>query len=147
VTSYFPSKKTAEQTQRTRWEHGHLQLILREAPRLLVAGLRQRNAHLAGLAVDLAIPPLAFLSLTLSLFLLVGAAYALLADVYLPLGISVAGCCLFALAVGIAWRGWGRKVISAPSLFFALPYVIGKIPLYVRFFTKRQKVWIKTERD
>lgn len=147
VTSYFPSKKTVEQTQRTRWEHGHLQLILRDAPRLLAAGLRQRNAQLAGLAVDLAIPPLAFLSLTLSLFLLVGAVYALLAAVYLPLGISVAGSCLFALAVGIAWRGWGRKLISATSLFFALPYVIGKIPLYVRFFTKRQKVWIKTKRD
>jgi cellulose synthase/poly-beta-1,6-N-acetylglucosamine synthase-like glycosyltransferase len=147
VTSYFPSKKTVEQTQRTRWEHGHLQLILRDAPRLLVAGLRQRNAQLAGLAVDLAIPPLAFLSLTLSLFLLVGAVYALLAAVYLPLGISVAGSCLFALAVGIAWRRWGRTLISAPSLFFALPYVIGKIPLYVRFFTKRQKVWIKTKRD
>ena len=62
VTSQFPETDTGTASQRTRWEHGHLEMILREVPRLLVRALRHRDLSLLGMALDLAVPPLALLA-------------------------------------------------------------------------------------
>jgi cellulose synthase/poly-beta-1,6-N-acetylglucosamine synthase-like glycosyltransferase len=147
VSSHFPARRAAAQTQRTRWEHGHLQLIFREVPRLLASALRRRDLQLFGLGLDLLVPPLAFLALALAATSFASLVLALLAGVYWPLAAAAAGACLCAAALGCAWLGWGRDSLP-PNTLLALPaYVVGKIPLYVRFVTKRQKVWIKTERD
>jgi cellulose synthase/poly-beta-1,6-N-acetylglucosamine synthase-like glycosyltransferase len=147
VRSDFPSKKAAEQTQRTRWEHGHLQLIMREAPRLMASALRRRDLQLFGLAIDLVVPPLAFLALVLAATVFAGLVLGPLTDVYWPLVVGAAGASLFAAAIGFAWLGWGRNSIPPRALLAMPAYVVSKIPLYVRFITRRQKVWIKTERD
>lgn len=54
---------------------------------------------------------------------------------------------LFAGVVAIEWYGWGRKVISFLSMLTIPFYILSKTPLYLRFLTKRQKSWVKTERD
>lgn len=147
VTSYFPSKKSTEETQRTRWEHGHLQLILREVPRLLLRAALARNGQLLGLAVDLLVPPLAFLALMLAASVALSLVYALFVGVKWPLAVSAAAPGLFAAAIAIAWYGWGRKTLSPASMLSIPIYVLWKIPIYMRFLTKRQKIWIKTKRD
>jgi cellulose synthase/poly-beta-1,6-N-acetylglucosamine synthase-like glycosyltransferase len=147
VRSYFPSRKAAGETQRTRWEHGHLQLILREVPRLLSSARRRRDLRLFGLAMDLIVPPLAFLALVLAATLVAALVLAPLSGVYWPLAVATAGACLLVAAIGLAWLGWGRSSIPQRALLAMPAYVARKIPLYVRFFTKRQNVWIKTERD
>ena len=147
VRSHFPGKKAAAQTQRTRWEHGHLQLILREVPRLVSSARRRRDLRLFGLAMDLLVPPLAFLALALGATLFAALVLAPTSGVYWPLELATAAAGLFAAAIGLAWLGWGRHSIP-PHALLALPaYVARKIPLYVRFVTRRQNVWIKTERD
>ena len=147
VTSCFPSKNTAENTQRTRWEHGHLQLIVREVPRLLLHAVVNRNIQLLGLALDLLVPPLTFLALILAASLALSLAYALFAGVNWPLGASATALGLFATAVALAWHGWGRKALPLASMLSIPAYVLWKIPIYMRFLTNRQKVWIKTKRD
>src|SRR5213078_2248896 len=47
--------------QRTRWEHGHVQTMLTQAPRLLVGGLLKARPSLLALGLELAIPPLSLL--------------------------------------------------------------------------------------
>src|SRR6202522_3619039 len=63
VTSDFPESSEGIQTQRRRWEHGHLALILSEAPRLFLNSLATLNVDLMALALDLSVPPLALLAL------------------------------------------------------------------------------------
>jgi len=56
VTSEFASSATAAQTQRTRWEQGHIQTIFSLAPRLLLNAITKRNWKLLALTLDLAVP-------------------------------------------------------------------------------------------
>ena len=63
VTSNFPTSADGIKGQRTRWEHGHLSVILSDAPRLFLDGVRRRSADLLALALDLCVPPTALLAL------------------------------------------------------------------------------------
>ena len=146
VSSQFPSRKAAERVQRTRWEHGHLSLILREFPRLIACALRRRDRALFGLAMDLMVPPLALLALALGMIFLGSLGVAWWTGVAWPLAVAAADAVLFAAAIVLAWLGWGRKCVPLRSVLAMPLYALAKIPLYLRFLTRRQKVWIKTER-
>jgi len=63
VHGELPAGRRAAVTQRTRWEHGHLRTLLRQVPRLVGAAIRQRRLGLAGLALELSVPPLSMLGL------------------------------------------------------------------------------------
>ena len=63
VTSVFPPTAQSANTQRVRWEHGHLSVILNEAPSLLFEAIKTRNAQMLALACDLIVPPIAVLTL------------------------------------------------------------------------------------
>jgi len=147
VTSYFPSDKTAGSTQRMRWEHGHLSVILHEFPRLLASAFRERNVGLLGLAVDLMVTPLSLLALIIVILLLLSLILFLVEGITWPLNLSLVTFGLFAIAIVIAWHGWGRRIVSFPSLLMIPFYILTKIPLYLRFLTKRQSTWVKTGRD
>jgi cellulose synthase/poly-beta-1,6-N-acetylglucosamine synthase-like glycosyltransferase len=147
VESDFPARDSAQRSQRTRWEHGHLNLILREVPRLVMRALARRDRHLLALALDLAVPPLAFLALGLAAATVACLGIALATGVVWPLGVLLGVDVLFAAAVLIAWAGWGREAISAGALATAPLYALRKVPMYLRFATRRQRVWLKTERD
>lgn len=147
VTSNFPSDKTATHTQRMRWEHGHLSVILNESPRLLASAFRERNTGLFGLAVDLVMPPLSLLALIIVIVFLLNLMVFLVEGIAWPLYLSVATFGLFAIAIVIAWYGWGRRVVSFLSLLMIPFYILAKVPLYLRFMTKRQSTWVKTGRD
>lgn len=147
VSSYFPSDKTAEGTQRTRWEHGHLSMILNEFPRLLACALRDRNIKLLGLAMDLAVPPLSLLALIVTTVFSLSLIFFFLNDMVWPLNVSMIALGLFSVAIAIAWVGWGRKIISLVSMLTIPFYILFKVPVYLRFLIKRQKSWVKTGRD
>ncbi len=147
VTSYFPADKGAEGTQRMRWEHGHLSVILHEFPRLIAGSIRKRNIGLLGLAVDLMVAPLSLLALIIVILLSLNMMLFLSEDIVWPLNLSLITFALFTIAIFIAWYGWGRKVISFLSLLMIPYYALSKIPLYLRFLTKRQSAWVKTGRD
>lgn len=63
VTSIFPPSEAATNTQRARWEHGHLSVIVNEAPKLIWGAIKNRNGQMLGMASDLLVPPLAMLTL------------------------------------------------------------------------------------
>jgi cellulose synthase/poly-beta-1,6-N-acetylglucosamine synthase-like glycosyltransferase len=144
VTSTLAQKSKAAAAQRTRWEHGHMQSILTYAPQLLRAGLRQGRLDLLVFALDLCIPPLSLLvMLWVGMFSL---SVALVGMVTLPLMISAAaGGCLI-LAIVIAWAGYGRSLISLGQLVQIPFYILGKVPVYFKFMSNRQKAWNRTDR-
>ncbi len=147
VTSYFPSGDKALRSQRTRWEHGHLAVLSKEAPKLLWHALRSRRLDLAALALDLSVPPLASLALLWAAFLLAAGTSALMGGQALPLQMALAatGCLVGALV--LAWWGHGRKIISAVELVSVPLYALRKLPLYAGFLRRRQTEWVRTERD
>lgn len=147
VTSTFPESAAATSTQRTRWEHGHLEMILRGVPGLLVAGLRRRDRRLVGMALDLAVPPLALLAaLLLGGTVLAGALCWWIGDPTLA-GAWFGLLATFILAVLTAWRVHGRDLARFVELLFIPLYIAARVPIYVRFVVRRERRWVRTERD
>jgi cellulose synthase/poly-beta-1,6-N-acetylglucosamine synthase-like glycosyltransferase len=148
VKSYFPIATEAQLGQRERWEHGHLATIVSETPKLIIQGVIKRDVNLLAMAFDLSVPPLALLVMLLLGFIAATGITLLLYDVgYMALHIAIAGVTLLSVAIGLAWLGWGRDIISFSTILLLPVYVIAKIPHYLKFLFKRQKSWNKTERD
>lgn len=146
VTSHFPETNQAVATQRTRWEHGHLGMILNEVPRLLGHALGRGDARLLALALDLAVPPLALLvALIATLGGLASMAYLAGLSIF-PLALAALAMCLLALSVLLAWLGWGRGALPLAALLSVPFYVLAKVPMYLKFCTRRQTEWVRTER-
>jgi cellulose synthase/poly-beta-1,6-N-acetylglucosamine synthase-like glycosyltransferase len=146
VTSEFPVVDAAVKSQRTRWEHGHLSMILREVPRLLGRALIRLDMQALGLALDLLVPPLALLVLMQFGMLILAGLAAMFGAGFMPLLFATFGVALLFAVVLLAWLGWGRQVVSLGDLLSVPVYVLAKIPLYFRFWTHRQREWIRTDR-
>ncbi|MES2227568.1 MAG: glycosyltransferase family 2 protein [Pseudomonadota bacterium] len=147
VSSVFPGDAEGARAQRTRWEHGHLAVIARVGPRLLVRALARRDARLAGMALDLMVPPLAALVLALGAGLLIDAGWWLAVGDARPMGVALAATILLGAGVMAAWWRDGRNIVALRELLGLPLYVAAKIPVYVRLFTKRQVEWVRTRRD
>jgi cellulose synthase/poly-beta-1,6-N-acetylglucosamine synthase-like glycosyltransferase len=147
VTSYFPTAADGLQTQRARWEHGHLGVIIAEFPRLLKQAVITGNGALLAMALDLSVPPLALLTLVVGVLLMVTGILGLVTGVWLPLLVSCAPALSLAVAVLLAWFAFGRQIISLRQLCVVPIYVLAKVPLYVGFIIKRQSKWVRAKRD
>ncbi|WP_263971592.1 glycosyltransferase family 2 protein [Leptolyngbya ohadii] len=147
VMGRLPQQEQAAQSQRTRWEHGHLQTLLTQVPRLLKASLKQKRFDLLAMALDLAIPPLSLLVI----FWLAGFGLSIglleLGGSSLPaILLGLDGLPLL-LAIAVAWYRFGRSELPLMSLLAIPFYVLWKIPLYFAFLVRRQKKWVRTDRD
>ena len=143
VTSLFPQGEQATTTQRARWEHGHLGMIISEAPSLLLESLKSRNMQMLGLACDLIVPPLAVLVLLCVAVFIV----SFIAQAQLALLLSSILLAALTVAVLLAWLFFGRAIISFKQLCYAPIYAMIKIPLYIKFFLNRQVEWVRSKRD
>jgi cellulose synthase/poly-beta-1,6-N-acetylglucosamine synthase-like glycosyltransferase len=146
VSGELPTAGRAAVTQRTRWEHGHLQTLATQVPRLFGAALRQRRLDLLGLALELSVPPL-------SMLFLLGALAAAAALGWWATGGSIgpavalgAGMLAVLLSIFLAWAKYGRERLPFLSLLAAPFYVLWKIPIYLAFLVRRQQAWVRTER-
>jgi cellulose synthase/poly-beta-1,6-N-acetylglucosamine synthase-like glycosyltransferase len=148
VTSDFPLASEVQSGQRTRWEHGHLAMILSEAPKLFTQGIIKGNKNLLALAFELSVPPLALLVMLLFGYAAVTGMMLISYDIgQFALQITLAGVALLSIAIVMAWLGWGRNIIAFTALLLVPVYVVSKAPNYIKFIFKRQKAWNKTERD
>jgi hypothetical protein len=147
VTSRLPSDDQAAKTQRTRWEHGHLQIIKEYLPRLVGQSLRQGRMDLLALGLEIAILPLSLLVMVWGGLAGASLLFALVGLGWWPfLGIAIAGIFLFG-AVLLAWAKFGQADLSLRQLLTIPLYILWKIPLYLAFLVRPEKQWIRTERD
>lgn len=147
VASMFPSSAEGASTQRTRWEHGHLAILVRAAPRLLAEAIRQRSRDLLALALDLCVPPLALLAMLMLATFAASAVFFAASGRSLPFFLASAALAMLMLAVLAAWARHGRRVIALRGLAYAPVYALAKLPLYVGFLVKRQVDWVRTRRS
>jgi cellulose synthase/poly-beta-1,6-N-acetylglucosamine synthase-like glycosyltransferase len=148
VTSPMPAQRAARDSQRRRWEHGHLTTLVSRVPRLLGAAVRQRRPALLAVALDLSVPPLSLLVLAWVAAGLAALTFGVFGGSWVPATLlGVAGGLLF-LAIALAWVSLGRRVLPLSTLLVAPFYMLRKIPLYASFFTGRpQREWVRTARE
>lgn len=147
VRSVFAGSKEGEQSQRTRWEHGHLSLMLSDGPQLVMHALLRGRLALLMQVLDMLVPPLALLAMaSLALGAVNGLAWVLL-DWQAPLIASLMGIGGLALAILLARARFAADLLSGRELLMAPVYMLSKIPLYLRFLVKRQVEWVRTKRD
>ena len=147
VHGRFPADERAARGQRTRWEHGHLATLLTQGPRLCRAAFGQRRPKLLALMGELAVPPLALLVLLSVAMLTLTIVAGLAGAAWLPARLILFGLLLLGAAVVATWARFGRRFLPGRALLAAPFYVLGKIPLYFRFLVRRQKEWVRTQRD
>lgn len=147
VYSEFPTSESAVKSQRTRWEHGHLGVITREVPALLVWSIARRDRNLLTLALDLSVPPVALLTLCTMSTWISALLFFLFTDKPVPLAGATFDAVLLTASVCIAWRHYGRNIVPLRSMALASRYALSKIPLYARFIVSRQLHWVRTKRN
>lgn len=147
VLGRMPASARGARTQRTRWEHGHLDTILHGAPRLASVAWRQKRLAPLWLMLDLSVPPL---SLLVTVW---GGNFALSIGAY-GLGFSVAPLAWNALngvllvsAIVAAWWKYGRGEFPIAALLAAPTYILSKLSLYSDFLLRRQTEWERSERQ
>ncbi len=147
VTSYFPAQATAEKTQRTRWEHGHLLTIKQQVPKLLTQAIVTKNWKLLGLALDLSVPPLALLVLLVICTLSVSGIMMLFTGGFLVFAILGLNFLIFSLMLILTWKNYGKDILTFKELCSIPKYILAKLTVYLAFIFKRQTAWVRTERD
>lgn len=147
VTGCLPTQDTAALAQRTRWEHGHLQTMISQAPRLLGEALRQWRPDLLALAMDLLVPPLSLLVLLLLINGLLALVLFAITGAKGPVLVAASSLLLLTAAVLTGWWTMGRNTVPLRSLAAVPLYILWKLPLFVSFIVRRQRRWVRAARD
>ena len=146
VTSTFPATAQGSESQRHRWEQGHIQLIKNQLPKLMWQACRNANLGLLALLVDLSVPPI-------SLFGLVSVALVILSTPlmsisFAPLAINAVCFGMIFLATLVTWAAYGRDILPPKAFILIIRYGFAKIRLYKAvIFGRRISRWIRADRS
>ena len=147
VSSTFPSLESDAGTQRKRWEHGHIMMILHHVPRLIVAAISKKDVKLLVLGLDLMVPPLALQSILLLVGLMITGMASLFGMPANPFITLALGCALFLSTIFLAWYRFARDIISLKELLSIPVYIFSKLSIYATFISSRESKWNKTGRN
>ena len=147
VTGVLPSHPSAAVTQRTRWEHGHLNLIVTQFPRLLVKGLLGGNVSILAVALEISVPPISLLVASWFILSLAMLGIAGWLHQLVPVFVVAAGWVVLGAGILLAWVRFGHDLVSFSTMLSIPFYVLWKLPLYRGFFQKRQTSWVRTPRE
>ena len=142
VTSVFPVDAVSSQSQRTRWEHGHLGMMLIDGPRQFLRAIRGRNIALFALVLDLMVPPLALLTILVVFTAVLGGLLIWLTGDAMSGVPAFLNLLLLCGSVLLAWVGYGRNILTFRNLAYVPLYALAKIPLYLKFLVNRQVEWV-----
>lgn len=147
IRSPLPTDASAANKQRTRWEHGQLSTLLSQCPRLVISAVRDVRFSLLLLALDLAIPPLALLTMLWG----VGFATTLIAAIFTgivwPLELTFGLGVVLTTTILAGWACFSSREIPFRTLLAIPGYVASKFAIYRRFLGKPQQEWVRTERE
>jgi glycosyltransferase involved in cell wall biosynthesis len=147
VTSSFPSTVEGVQSQRVRWEQGHLEMIFTSAPRLFLKGIAHANLDLLALTTDAMVPPLSLLGMLVGGIWVIAGVAKLLGASSAAFFISSTTLAAFIGAVLVSWLKYGRDILPLGSFLLVFSYMLGKLPIYRNVFSRKSgSQWIRTDR-
>jgi cellulose synthase/poly-beta-1,6-N-acetylglucosamine synthase-like glycosyltransferase len=146
VFSQFPASAEGQKSQRTRWEHGHLDTILKAGPPMLSRAIGSMRLSCLFLAADMMVPPLSLLILVLLVQVAASSAAFLWGQRILWLLAGLASLGLLSLALVGAWACYARRFLPARILLSIPVFLLAKLPVYARFVLDKQKTWVRTDR-
>lgn len=148
VYSYFPVNDEGLKTQRTRWEHGHLGIIVKDVPKYILNSIRTGSLDLFVLAMDLLVPPLSLMVMLLGIVLSVGLLMSILTStIIMSFSVAIYFLSLFVGTIFLFWAVYARNVIGIKELFSIPYYIFLKLPIYIKFIFNRQSEWVRSKRD
>lgn len=147
VQGCLPQNSKSAKSQRTRWEHGHIQTLLTYVPKLIQASISQKRLALFLSALDLCIPPLSLFVAMWFAVMCTSLLFAFLMSIWIPVWITALAGTFILTAILIAWSNFARSDLPLLELFAIPFYILWKIPLYFKFLVQPQKTWVRTERD
>jgi len=98
-------------------------------------------------AFDLCIPPLALLGIAWAILALPAVAMAFLGGSALPATILGAGAVLMGGSLVLGWLVHCRDKVPAKAILAMPWFLVRKVVIYASLLLKREKVWLRTERD
>jgi cellulose synthase/poly-beta-1,6-N-acetylglucosamine synthase-like glycosyltransferase len=147
VYSDFPEQASAEDTQRTRWEHGHLQTIFQQLPIIVRESWRQKDWRLFAMALDIGVPPVTLLVVISLCGLMALLLLLLVTETATAFQLLLLSFFYFTAMLTSVWWRYGQDYLSAKELSGIPLYIASKLSIYFTFVFKRQKEWVRTERD
>ena len=148
VEAEMPERAEESASQRQRWERGRSKLKRERLPGLVRNAVVQRDPMLADLAVDLAIPPLARLSMVLVAGLLASAVGRVVIGRWpKALWPTLAGLLGLAGHVGVGWQKSGTGVAGVRALLHIPGYLLWKLRLRPNGSSAAEKGLVKSSPD
>lgn len=147
VRSAFPPSRQGQQSQRERWEAGHLQVVKGWVPRLLWSAIKGADWRLLALALHAAVPPLVLFLLLLSALTSVSGVFALATGRSAAFGLSAIATFISAMIFGVYWLIVGRKILAFREILLLPGYFVTKLSIYGRVLSGRKIEWIRSKRD
>jgi len=133
--------------QRRRWEQGYLESIWSNAPKMVLRSITSFRPGLLWAAFDLCIPPLALLGFAWAVLTFFAFVLALLGGSSLPAILLVAGAVMMGCGLALGWLVHCRDQVPV-SAILAIPwFLVRKVGIYTSLLAKREKVWLRTDRD
>jgi cellulose synthase/poly-beta-1,6-N-acetylglucosamine synthase-like glycosyltransferase len=147
VKGALPISTDSSKSQRTRWEHGHLQTIMKRVPSLIKRAVIKRDLKLFLNSLDIAIPPLALFGLIIFSWLVVLLGVGFLTEDYRLFTVYLSVMLFMVFIALTTWWRFLRPFVPA-SVFLGIPsYILSKLFIYSKFLRKRETKWVKTKRD
>ncbi len=148
IDSLFPTSEQSRAVQSSRWEHGHIGMIIHEFPGLMWHALRHHNKRTFALGLDMLVPPLSLLVLIVCILMGIEWMLVLFADA--PTWLAQ-WATLLVLMIGstvvLAWAKWARSILTAREMLQIPSFVMSKLSIYRRFVTQRETDWKRADRD
>ncbi|MFW8592242.1 glycosyltransferase family 2 protein [Glaciecola sp. 2405UD65-10] len=145
VLSTFPENEEGLNEQRKRWEHGHLDTVMK-SPQFIFKAIEKRTPRAILLILDATIPPLfAYLSLLVGLL---GLGFVLsFFDHYILFNAMLTNLFALVFSLIVIWLIKGRQILQIGDIPKIMQFVRDKFSIYFSFATSKQTTWVKTTRD
>lgn len=148
VFGEMPSTGAAARSQRRRWEGGRLALARRQAPSLLALAVRRNDSMLLDLAMDLVVPPLAYLALACAAGTIwsgLALRHGLGGPISFLMWAASLACVLLYVGRGWALSGVGRHGLA--GLAAAPVYLLWKASTLFARERSTDEEWVRTTRE
>ncbi len=147
IDGHVPKEWGTLVQQRRRWEQGYLESILSNAPKMMLRSITSFKPGLLWAAFDLCIPPLALLGIAWTILALPAIAMLLLGGSALPAILLGIGAALMGSGLVLGWLVHCRDKVPAKAILAMPWFLVRKVAIYASLLLKREKVWLRTERD